>query len=254
MKSKETLAEKRRSFLMFLIGSLIVPLFIAILAGIFGFTQSIVDLIPWISENSGKTISWQSFFIPPETTFLIQVENDESVVVKPPLCKNPIVPELKSSRFIDIANRPIFQNILVTQTTGIISHVIFDLVEYTPPIDYTKYDKIYFFTPPGMGNVPEIIFPETTILPTSSQIEIWLDDDFIRVDPGDAVRLYLPLNFPEEGTYKFHIALFLDIAEGKTHVYKSETTKFSWVKIDSVSNFILIDSMKNIPLQWGDCP
>lgn len=254
MKAKEKAAEKRRSLLMFLAGSLIVPILIAILAGVFGITQSVVNLIPWISENSGKTIEWQAFFLPSESSFFIRTNNDKAITVKPPLCKNPVIPELKSSRFIDIVNRPIFQNILVTQKTGTVSHVIINLVEYTPPIDTTKYDEIFFFTPPGMGSVPAITFPETIILPTSSKVESWLTGDFIRLDPGDAARLYLPLNFPEEGTYKFRIELPLDIAEGKTHTYKSEITEFSWVKIVSVSNFNLTDSLQNIPLQWGECP
>ena len=254
MKAKEKKSKKRQSCIMFIVGSLVVPILIAILGGIFGLTQSMVNLIPWISQVSGKTISWRAFFIPPETTFFIRVGNDEAITVKPPLCKNPIIPELKSPRFIDIANRPIFQNILVTQKTGAISHVVFELVEYIPPIDYTKYNEIFFFTPPGMGGVPAIVIPETIILQTTSNIEIWLQDDFIQLDPGDTARLYLPLSFPKEGTYKFRVGLPLDIEEGKTHTYVSEITEFSWVKIDSILKFKLIDAMQNTPLQWGECP
>jgi hypothetical protein len=105
-----------------------------------------------------------------------------------------------------------------------------------------------------MGAAPAIVFPETVVLPTTSKIEIWLKDDFIRLDPEDGVRIILPLNFPEEGTYKFRIELSLDIEEGKTHTYVSEVTEFSWVKIDSISNYELIDSMYNTPLDWGECP
>jgi hypothetical protein len=214
-------------------------------------------LTPWFFSNANKKIEWDSFVNSPETERYyfpreIQYEHlvTKSTVIKPPICGNI------NQEFVDQVNKPIFENVLAVNQTTIISHLLIELKNYENPIDPSEFEEIYLNAPPGMGGVSVIAFPETTILPDTSRIEVWLNsNEFVRLDAEDSVRIYLPLFFPYEGTYSFSISLPLEGSFGKKYVFNSSMNEFSWIELNSVSNYQLIDAIMGDPLAWNSsCP
>ncbi len=143
---------------------------------------------------------------------------------------------------------------IVTENTLVVSEVVLNAAHSFPPSD-EDVTVLHDFFIPGMGDVPVVRYPQTSIGKSQLSAHISRQEGALRLDPGDTVRLSFPILFSDPGTYELHFSIVGQQATGQRVDFTS-AIRYGWFELRDVSHTQLVsDVFPNwTKYEWVPCP
>ena len=138
------------------------------------------------------------------------------------------------------------------------------IVNFTLPPAEADVAAIEIYDIPGWQEPPHttLIFPETTLMPSVTEVELTIPGEESILQPGggagqdSGIIFLMPIWFAEAGQYELQFRLIGETIDDETPLWDSLPITYGWLEMENVSTSQLVSAFfPDVELTWsGSCP